>query len=488
MKTNITILLLLLAVNALALTEQDVIRQVLNNHALFQNVEIDMLSEQERLKSKYKDYYGWDIELEAKAGTENLSAEKDSGDSYIGKQTKHKREASLNFSTAFEGGADFEIKFSRKMPIDKQNKYKNLDYNKSTQLSKYNNELEVSVNIPLLQDSDGGKNQLTYNKAKLDKEIEKFNLLEDKEDEVEEALDAFIEIALSLNKLKTYQNYLALLSEFSQTILDKKHRKVVLSTIKKTTIEMNKVQANLDSAVLQLQSSIKFKQSNLSKINFNHKVRLTPINNLKEYLSKYNRDLLVSQLNIDKKDKDIERYKNKEKPKLNFNLWGKISKDKGNYPKYSYYNKEKKGVDLEFSYPLGGDANNNYDLLDARLSKHKKRLDYRNKLNQKALDARILSSEVKALNRDINNYERQFKQQLSSVELLAFAQGLGNKDVNNIRSILYDFDEHYERQLDYADTLIDYHQKRIQYDSLLDRLVVDDKCYLCDNYDTLIQK
>ncbi|MBA5249052.1 MAG: TolC family protein [Gammaproteobacteria bacterium] len=481
MNISAGIMLLLLVANAFALTEQDVIRQVLNNHTLFQNVEIDMFSAQERLKSKYKDYYGWDIKLTAKASAEELSAKKDSPKSYTSEQIKYKREALLNFSTAFEGGTSLSIKFSRKMPIDKQEKYKNLDYDKSIQLSEYDNALEVGVNIPLLRDSDGGKNQLSYNKAELDNEIEKFDLLEDKEDEVAEALEAFIEIALDLDKLKVYQNYIALLSEFLQTITDKKNRKSVSFTIKKMTIEMNKVQASLDSAILQLQSSIGFRRSNLSNINFNHKIRLTPVSNIKRHLLKHNRDLLTAQLDIDKKDKEIERYKNIGKPELDFSLWGKISKDKGNYSSYSYYNKESKGANLEFSYPLGGDASNNYNLLDAKLSRRKKSLDYENELNKKILDVQVLVSEIKALNSDVNNYEKQLKQQLSSAELLTSVQG-----VKNIRFILYDFDEYYQRQLDYVDTLVDYHQKRIQYDNLLDRLVTKDDCYLCGNYDSLI--
>jgi hypothetical protein len=266
MQISIGVIFSLFVVNVLALTEQDVIRQVLNNHTLFQSSEIDMFSEQERLKSKYKDYYGWDADVLIKYSVETLTVEKDGNYSYTNNQLKRKRDLSLNLSTAFESGASFKVKFSRKMPIDRYDKYKNLTYSSSARLLEYDNVLEASINIPLLKDSDGGNNQLYYNKAKLDKEIEKLNLLEDKEDEVAEALDAFIEIALNLDKLKTYQNYLLLLSKLSQTVTNKKHRKLVLSTTKKTTIAMNKVQATLDSSVLQLQSSIKFRQPDLLKV------------------------------------------------------------------------------------------------------------------------------------------------------------------------------------------------------------------------------
>jgi hypothetical protein len=131
---------------------------------------------------------------------------------------------------------------------------------------------------------------------------------------------------------------------------------------------------------------------------------------------------------------------------------------------------------------LGNNASNDYNLLDAQLSKKKKNIEYQDEINDKFLDAQVLSNEIRLLRADMDSYELQLKQQLSNAELLK-----STHNADNIRAVLYELYDYYQIQLDYADALVIYHKKRIEYDNLLDRLVNDDNCHLCENYKLTIQ-
>lgn len=482
-KISAGIVAFLFVVNTLALTEQELIRKVLGNHQLFESNEIDMLIQQRRLESRESDYYGWGFDLNAKYGLEKDSTDKDTKYTYTRNQKQTYRDIGLKLSTAFKNGSSFSVDFDRKLPTDNQEKYKNNLYYQDTNLSQYNNVLITKVNIPLLKNSDGGSSKSSYDLAGIDQRVEILKLLEDKEDEVERALIVFINLAINIKRLQIYKDQL---SAFKKIIKYAKHSandtKLLVSQIQKIQTNKSKAKSDLETSVLMLKFFINFDKSDLSTIDFDANIRSVLVENSREYFHKYNRDLQIYKLDIDKKQRYIDAYKNKELADLDINFSHTKRQYKGNYSSYSYNNANETKVSLDFLYPLGGDPANDYNLFKSQLEKRKKLTDYEVALTDKVLDAKVLNNDLMASGNTLNNYYKaKLKQQQDTTELDRYLSSGGN-----IRFVLDEIYEYYQTQLDYLIDLEVYHQKRIEYDNLLDRLLVDDKCYLCENHKALI--
>ncbi|RUA06071.1 MAG: hypothetical protein DSY43_03040 [Gammaproteobacteria bacterium] len=475
--------LYLLSVNVLALTEQALIQKVLINHKLFESDEIDMLIQQRRLESRERDYYGWRLDLTAKYGIEKDSTDKDTSYTYTRNQTD--RNIRLKLSTAFKNGSSFSVDFDRKLPIDEQEKYKSGVYYQDKKLSERNNVLTTKINIPLLKNSDGGSSKALYDLAEIDQKVEILELLENKEDEVADALTAFIDLAIGIQRLHIYKDRLSAFKKIKAYVKQRKNDSKLLATqIQKTKTSIAQSESNLASSILTLKTFIDFNKSDLSTINFNADIRCVLIENSQEYLQKHSRDLQISKLDIGKKQRYIDAYKNKGLADLDINLSHIKTQNKGNYSSYSYKNANEYKISLDLSYPLSGNPINDYNLFKSKLEKSKKQTDYEIDLKDKVLDAKVLKNDLKIGSQTLDSYYKEkLKQQQITVELDNYLSGDGN-----IRFVLDEIYEHYQTQLDYLLVLKTYHQKRIEYDNLLDRLVKSNACYLCDNDKSLIPR
>ncbi|SMN12245.1 hypothetical protein SPBRAN_461 [uncultured Candidatus Thioglobus sp.] len=162
---------------------------------------------------------------------------------------------------------------------------------------------------------------------------------------------------------------------------------------------------------------------------------------------------------------------------MDVNLSHIKTQNKGNYSSYSYKNSNEYKISIDLNYPLSGDPVNDYNLFKSELEKKKKLTGYEVDLKDKILDVKVLSNELASENHTLENYYQIKLKQRNTAELDNYLAGNGN-----IRFVLDEIYEYYQIQLDYADALTNYHQKRIQYDNLLDRLIVNDRCYFCENY------
>ncbi|SMN02092.1 Channel-tunnel spanning the outer membrane and periplasm segregation of daughter chromosomes [uncultured Candidatus Thioglobus sp.] len=478
MNISVMTLLFLLSINVLALSEQGIIQKILDHHKLFESNEIDMFIQQQRLQSKEDSYYGWHLDLTAKYGLEKDSTDKDTGYTYTKNQTKTARNIGLKLSTAFKNGTSFNIGFDRKLPVDDQEKYKDSSLYTDQNLSEHDNILTTKFNIPLLKNSGGGENKKLYDIAEIDQKIEALKLLENKEDEVEDALIAFIDLAMNIRRLQIYKDRLSALEGLKEhTKNSKNDSRLLTEKIQKTQTEKSKSKSNLEVSILTLKNFIDFDKNDLSAINFNPDVRSILIKNSQKYLRKYSRDFQINKLDIDKKQHYIDSYKDKSLPDFDVNLSHVKTQNKGNYSSYSYKNSNEYKFSIDLSYPLSGDPVNDHNLFKSELEKRKKLTDYEADLKDKILDIRVLSNELASENRTLESYYQIKLKQRNTTELDSYLAGSGN-----IRFVLDEIYEHYQIQSDYADALTNYHQKRIQYDNFLDRLIVNDRCYFCENY------
>jgi hypothetical protein len=457
-----------------AINEKDIINLVLKNYQLFESSEIDMLVQQKRLQSKEADYYGWKFDLSGKYGIEKDQTKKDTNYTYTRQQSQKDREIGLKASKLFENGIALSIDFDRKLPIDKQQKYKNFIYDKTLAVSEINRVITTRISIPLLKGADGGENKKLFEIAKIDKKIEALKLLEDKEDEATETLMHFINLANNMDLLNIYQKYLSTLLHLNNQ--DK--NPTLAYKIKKVTLAKNKINSYLNKALLGLRKTVKLSKNHLKMVDFDEHIRAVLVKDIRQNLQKYNRDLKLSKLEIVKKKLYLKRYENSELPDLTLSFTNTRLRDEGNYSSYSYKANNENVVSLDFIYPLGGSPSNEYNLLKTRLDKRKKEIDYQIDLKNKVLDIKILAGELTASNKALNSYQNQLKLQENFAESQRYLAGKGN-----IRFALDEIDEYYQVHLDYLEEWRQYHQNRIKYDNLLVRLLLSNRCYYCEKYD-----
>ena len=481
MKILYLLFLLILTNVTYALNEDEFIDLILSSNKLFLSDEIDLYSQQERLKSKKQDYYGWDFVLTSKYNFEKLNSKKDSSYTYVSDQIERDKNITIKASTAFENGISFNVKLSRNLPYNDYDKSKNLEFYKHYNTTEYNTELTTNLNIPLLKNNNGGTNNLYYNNAKIDNNIETYKLLESKEDILEEKLSLFIELVINIRKVDVAKNYLKnsqnLVEKITSSNFKDKIKKRNITLVNNKIIKIKRILAtniaNLADTKKKLRYDIDFSKNIDDKINFNHLKRVTLIRNVSNYVVKNNRDLRISRLDQSKKKNYIDNYKNQQLADFDFNLWTTNNRNRGNYSSYSYYYKNDFGMSLDFSYFFGGSASLKYNLLDAKLDYQKKIIDYRDELKDKIEDIELLSSELTLKKSNLNLFIRQIK--ITNNEL--------NKYLNDddIRFVLNELIEFYDLKLEYLDEELNYHQARIKYENLIDRLLDENKikCEFC---------
>jgi hypothetical protein len=469
-------ILINLANSAYGLNENDFISLIVKQHQLFLSDEIDLYLKQENLKAKQKTYYGWNFEITAKYGYEKLNAKKDNTSyDYVNNQVETDKNIALKISKDFDKGISFSTKFSREIPTDKYDKYRNLAHynNKSYDYTEYKNTLETNINIPLLKNSIGGTNKLYVDNAKIDKTIEELELLESKEDIVADKLNDFIELAVNIDKVKISKNYLQSAKNILLKIESSKNtdKKLVENKIIKIQRTLSSNLTNLKNIQESLNGELD--NSIFKNIDFNYKIRSILVKNPQKYILKNSRDLQMDRLNMVKKKSYIKHYKNQNMPDLDFNIWAINNRNKGNYSYYSYYDKNDAGVSLDFIYPLGGNTSNNFNLLEAKLGLKKQQIDFKDEVKNKVEKAMELAEDLLLYDKNIQSFLLEISNTNNEIELAKYIKGDGD-----IKFVLDELSEFYELKLDYLDEELHYHQSRVEYDNLLDRLI--DKRIKCD--------
>ncbi len=465
-----------------ALDEKDFIGLVLLKNELFISDEIDLLIKQKRVQSRRQDYYGWHYDLEAKYAIEKLNADKDVRTSYYTKyQLEGKREVAIKASTSFESGASFYVKFGRKLPTNNYDRYNNSGYYRGINLDQQNNELKASLNIPLLKNNDGGSNKLYYDNSILDEKIEELQLLEKKEDLVEVKLLEFINLVTTIKKLNTVKKYISDFKNVLAIVKDRNSTKSDINLVNNKILSilrlLNTQKAELESAKYVLKDYINFFKISIDDIHFGTNNEIKLINNISNYISLHNRDLLISKLDLKKKKTYVKRYENQKLADLDLNINSTSTRDKGNYSSYSYYNKNDFVVSLDFSYPLNGSATNDYNLLKASLEYRKKLLDYEDEINKKHTKIKLAIDKIKSLIKNLESYENQIRLTDINTELKKYLAGNGD-----IKFVISEIDDFYELKLKYLSEELLYHSERIKYKSLIDNLLPKNNALLKCNF------
>lgn len=468
--------LLILPNLTLALDEKEFIKLILNKRELFIVNEINYHLKQQNLRVKSKDYLGWNTHLSARYDTDRRQAEKDNTSyDYINNRFAKDKHLSFKTSKNLSGGATLGVGVTRELEIDTYDKYRNLEHynDRSVNLSEYQTTYDADITIPLLKNNSGGSVKLTYDKSKIDETIAKLQLLEAKENIVEDRLIDFIRTAVNKEKLIIHTKHLEQLNLLLAKEYSENDKQLISNEIVQTNRNIATTKTELENNIAHLNRYIDVA---LDNIDFDYTTRTVQPDSVAKHLDHNIRDLKLLLLAIEKDKLNLKYYKNQKLPTLNLHFWIESVRKKGNYSYYSYYNEDDSGASLYFEYPLSGNNAKDFAILNAELALSKKQLEHKNIKADILLDVTEFTNRLTTLTQNLKSFITEINNTKLS-ELEKYITGRGN-----IRLALDEVDYLYSLWIDYFDEQEEYHSMRIKYNNLLDTLVeTNTECKFCLN-------
>jgi outer membrane protein TolC len=266
-----------------------------------------------------------------------------------------------------------------------------------------------------------------------------------------------------------------------------KHSTQILAVIKQQSNSKNSVlvlQRSINKTqrlLLELESKLKAEERSLSiflkGVNLNKTpleiewgTRANLVKDLNNYCKQSIRDIKRIEIEQLKNKRTVKSYQNSQLPDFDFTISASRDDNKGNYSTYSKSSEMEYEAKIELSYPLSGNISNQVYLRKYRLRGRQLELRYADKFDDFIADSQKLTTELKQGIKQLDLYRVQINESETSKtqnELDAFLEGSGN-----IRFVINDQDDYQELLLDQVDAAINYHKNRIQYDSLMDRLLL----------------
>jgi len=194
------------------------------------------------------------------------------------------------------------------------------------------------------------------------------------------------------------------------------------------------------------------------------------VKDLNSYCKQSVRDIKRIEIEQLKNKRTVKSYQNSQLPDFDFTISASRDDNKGNYSTYSKSSEMEYEAKIELSYPLSGNISNQVYLRKYRLRGRQLELRYVDKFDDFIADSQKLTTELKQGIKQLDLYRVQINESETGKphnELDAFLEGSGN-----IRFVINDQDDYQELLLDQVDAAINYHKNRIQYDSLMDRLLL----------------
>lgn len=464
---------LFLSQSALSYTQKIFIEQLLSSHEFFEKEMINLKIKKIEMIGDQDKYRNWDWNIGAEFGRiykNKFKYDYTSGTDYAQNTSQKVRKISSDLSRKFfSNGSELKLSFDRSLPVKDEEIYDKNGYQKDKSTVKYLNDLSISWTLPLLKNKNGIIDQKTYDLAVLDYKDEKLVLAEVQERFIEDKVLEFIDwVAFkwqveivkktikNLNKVRAdvVQLHLKGTNILARSI--DKHQRLLLSFKSKLKAQ--------NGLLLDSINSINFeKDPPILKPNFN----IDFINNLERYCQINSRNLKRIDLEIQKNSRYIKTYQNSKMPKFDFTLSAIKDENAGDYSSYSRSSETKYEAKLVFSYPLGGDINNQVYLDKYRLKSRQIELKYQNKLRSILSAARKIDTDIRQGMAQLSLIKSQLTMFKSNRELDLYLAGKGC-----VRFAISEQDDYQELQLEKLNILIDLYKNKLKYNSLLDRLLL----------------
>lgn len=461
-----------------ALNEQEFIQNLLNNQAFFEKERINLSIKAIEMEGDRATYADWAWDLSAQLGRINKSKDKlnyTSSYDYAKSSNQSVRKINTDLSKKFfSNGSELSIGYDKSWPIKDEQMHDKNGYQEDKNTTEYLDDIQISWTLPLLKNAGGVVDQKTYDLAVLDYEDEKLVLHEAKEDFIEEKLMIFID----------WSNYKAQIDLVTERLLraEKMLKSMQNQNVKRSDLLTFERSINKSKRQLfDLESKLKAEQKALSvllkdiniddnPLELDWTARTPLIDDLSNYCQNSIRDIQRIKIEKLKNKRYLKTYRNSQLPELDFTITASRDDDKGNYTSTSKTTETEYEAKLEFSYPLSGDIANQVYLDKYQLKHRQLELKYQDLFDDILADTKKLTTKLKQAQGQLDLINQQidtFGWQKSEDELALFLKGEGS-----IRFVINEQEDFLDLLLERVEVLSQYHQNRVEYNSLLDRLLI----------------
>ncbi|CAC9455819.1 hypothetical protein [uncultured Gammaproteobacteria bacterium] len=476
MKNSIAIFLFLIGVNALALTEQDFVKKVLNQDANFEKDQIYVTIKQIELDASRDSYADWNTNLTASVSNSYYDIEKDTTSTKLYEKHRLKSSKSIGIVTRkkfLSNPSVLTIKAKRSIPNTDITRYKqdkiytgkNAEYNITT----FDNIYTISYKYPLLKHDGNAESLKTYHRDILDLKREKLDFDDAQEKFLVDRLKQYIDWNSYQKKSEIYQNYRQSLKAIKANQLKGKLKlnTVILRASQDASNNNAQLQSLKKALVVALNDPSLWSEK--PRINTDKRPKILP--DLTQYLRHNVRALLKLEIDKRLKEIDLAYHNNQSLYKLDFSISAEKNDNKGNTMTTKYQSESiLYTAGLKFSMPIGADVDNQKNVRVAKLNLRKLNIDYDNKLNDINSDAQALVVGLELTKKALDDYQK-LRVNVENEVNLAFKEYL-DKAIT-IEMLIDVYHNKRDVELDYIAVLADYQKNLLAYNNKLDRVLPD---------------
>ncbi|SGZ94993.1 Channel-tunnel spanning the outer membrane and periplasm segregation of daughter chromosomes [Bathymodiolus thermophilus thioautotrophic gill symbiont] len=470
MRNNFCAFLLLFAINALALTEQEFIEKVISQDTNFEKDQIYVTIKQMELETSRASYSNWATALTASLSSSYYDIEKDttSKKAYEKHRLKDTQEISVGIKKRFlSNPSSLTFKATHSIPDTDITRYKQDKISNEYNVTTSDNTYKVSYKYPLLQHDGNALSLKTYRRDVLDLEREMLDFSDAQEKFLVGRLKQYIAWNFHQENADIYRDYKSRLQaiKVNEATDESKLNTAILLANQDILSNDSKLQSLKKVLVSMLNDSSLWTKS--PNIDINKHPEIMP--NLTQYLQKNVRNLLKIEIDKRLKKIDLEYHSNQSLYQLDFNISAEVNNNKGNTMTTDYKSTSVLYTTrLNFSMPIGTDINNKKNIRITHLNLRKLDIDYNNKLKDIFSDAQALIVELHLAKKSLNEYQKLITN-VNDESNLAHTSYL-NKSVP-ITTLIDAYQEKCDVELDYIKALTSYQKSLLKYNDKLDKVL-----------------
>lgn len=474
MNISVITLLFLLSINVLALSEKAFISKVLSQDSNFEKDQIYVQIKQIELDASRVVYAGWNATLSAASLNSYYDIEKDTTSTKIYEKHRINNSQSVGIATEkkfLSNPSILTLSAKRSTPDSDKIRYKkDLFYtgkNAKYSIATFDNNYKINYKYPLFRHTDSASSLKTYHRNLLDLEREKLDFYDAQEGFLVKRLVQYIDWNFYQKNVEIHQDYQQFLNNIKTN--NSKDKSKLKTTLLRANQDISSNNSKLQSLKIALISalnddSIEFEEP---KINADKHPKI--MLDLDQYLLGNVRLLLKIEIDKSLKKIDLDYHKNQSLSKLDFNISAERNDNKGNTLTTKYDNTSiLYTVGLNFSMPIGINADNQKNVQVAQLNLRKLNIDYDNKLQDILADVAALITELRLAKHTLDQYQKLIKNvddeaNLSHQEYL--------NQTLTIQVLIDAYQQKRDVQLDYIKAFTGYQKSLLKYNDKLDRVL-----------------
>lgn len=467
------LVLFALPLHAGAMDEAAFAAKVLAHGEPLEEAQIGLDIKQIELDASRDNYENWKVELFAEGGyrARDLQRVTTSTSEFETRSIDHPRDIGIEFEKRFlSNPSSFSASVTRGKERSWFERYKPASKTKPERTTNgFEERFETSYRIrykyPLLKHDSNAESRKTYRRNILDLRAQQLLFLERKEDILESRLLDFFEWVSRRELARINRNFLDAYKRIDTA------GETETALLKSAVVRVQKHNAENHAELRALAEKLALLLGDATLAHARPRLNLSkrgapPPQNPAEYLRAHNRDLARIGVSIDLKEIDIAHFQNQLLPSLDVRVEASREHDSADTRTTDFRNKQNNyAAFLEFRYPLGGRASSRAALQIAKLDMRKLEIRYRDKLRDLLADMQILQAQLSPQQARLDEAVHAAMRG-ARIESANYRAGAAS-----FRDLLRAHTDWRDAEIDRIENLIEYHEARVKYDNLLDRML-----------------